>query len=554
MLLGALMVVAPGAGAELPAGTVTLPGQGNVPICHATNSETNPYILNSPSYSAAGINGVNHEGHAGPVFEPGMKKDGVTWGDIIPPISLDGVTLRFEGMNWTDEARELYEACIGAPTPEGATLVVEKDVPGETVDPTKFSFTVGGQAAKEIADGGSFETTVAAGSVDITETENAAYTLADVSCTRDNSNGGVLIDDEAVADTLVGGKATITAVAGDIITCVFTNTPKTYGLTVVKKNDATADGTFNTSETVNAAGLPVKFQVDLTNTGNQPLTIATLTDTWSGLTTPVDVLAAADLSCTRATVTTTLATPLPAGSTTTCTFTLPLYSPAAGTSRINEVTATAGNNTSGKAQSTVTTHPVIIPDPDPVIPPEPASLRIVKAVDAVEGGVVPSAWTVDFDVVGDGLDVSRTLDQGNTSDRFRDLDAGAFTITETTPTGDTSSLTEVECVDAGGGDVDMTEVLSDKSATVVLDEGDAVTCTFTNTYPEVLSEGETPTEPPAQEPTPAVTPDVEVKGVQTVRALPRTGDETGGLAGMGALMLAVGAAMVLGSKRQLARR
>ena len=561
MLLGALMVVAPGAGAELPDGTVVLDGQGNVPICHATNSETNPYILNSPSYSAAGITGVNHEGHAGPVFEPGMKKDGITWGDIIPPISLDGVTLRFDGMNWTDEARELYEVCIGEPAPVGATLVVEKDVPGETVDPTKFSFKVGVAAAQEIADGGSFETTVAAGSVDITETENAAYTLTDVSCTRDNSNGGVLIDDQPVADTLVGGKATITAAAGDIITCVFTNTPKTYGLTVVKKNDATADGTFNTSETVNTAGLPVKFEVALTNTGNQPLTIATLTDTWSGLATPVDVLAAADLSCTRAAAPTTLATALPAGSTTTCTFSLPAYSPAAGTSRVNEVTATAGNNTFGKAQSTVVTNrTVIIPDPpDPIPdPPELASLRIVKAVDAVEAGVVPTEWTVDFDVAGDDLDETATLDQDDSSDRFGDLDAGSFTITETTPTGDTSSLTDVECVEAGGGDVDVTEALSDKSATVVLEEGDVVTCTFTNTYPEVLSEGETPTETvtetPTVKPTPAATPDVEVKGVQTVRALPRTGDESRGLAGMGALMLAVGAAMVLGSRRQFARR
>ena len=38
MLLGALMVVAPGAGAALPVGTVIIPQTGaNVPICHATN-------------------------------------------------------------------------------------------------------------------------------------------------------------------------------------------------------------------------------------------------------------------------------------------------------------------------------------------------------------------------------------------------------------------------------------------------------------------------------------------------------------------------------------
>lgn len=431
MLLGGLMVAAPGAGAELVEGVYRLPaGGGPVPLCHATNAESNPYIRNEPNVSATGeFFGSNHASHLGPVFEPGMKAEHVVWGDIIPPISVDGVLVFAGSPNWTAGGAEQYAECTAVTTPQGATLVVEKDVPGETDDPTTFSFTVGSAAAQEMADGGWFETGVAAGSVDITEAENAAYALTDVSCTRDNGTGGVLVDDEAVADTLEGGTATITAVAGDIITCVFTNTPKTDGLTVVKKNDATADGTFNTAESVNTAGLPVKFQVDLTNTGNQPLTIASLTDTWSGLATPVDVLAATDLACTRATVTTTLATALPAGSTTTCTFTLPAYSPAVGTSRTNEVTATAGNNTSGKAESTVTT-----------------------------------------------------------------------------------------------------------TGTVII--------------PEVLSEAETPTETP----TPAAPPDVEVKGVQTVRALPRTGDETRGLAGVGALMLAVGAAMVLGSKRQLARR
>lgn len=96
MLFGALLVLAPGAGAELPDGTKVIIGGGNVPICHATNSETNPYILNSPSYSATGgVNGVNHHGHDGPVFEPGMKADKIEWGDIIPPISLDGTTLHY---------------------------------------------------------------------------------------------------------------------------------------------------------------------------------------------------------------------------------------------------------------------------------------------------------------------------------------------------------------------------------------------------------------------------------------------------------------------------
>ncbi len=66
-----------------------------------------------------------------------------------------------------------------------------------------------------------------------------------------------------------------------------------------------------------------------------------------------------------------------------------------------------------------------------------------------------------------------------------------------------------------------------------------------------------PTDPEPTDPEPEIKPaaqESKVLGVQTVRTLPRTGDETGNLAGAGALMLALGAALVLASKRQLAQR
>ena len=99
--------------------------------------------------------------------------------------------------------------------------------------------------------------------------------------------------------------------------------------------------------------------------------------------------------------------------------------------------------------------------------------------------------------------------------------------------------------------------------TDVCDELDGVQVEVDDCLVEVLPTP--PLEPTDPEPTPEPEPEPEevkpsvterpaVLGVQTVRALPRTGDETGNLAGAGALMLALGAALVLASKRQLAQR
>jgi LPXTG-motif cell wall-anchored protein len=558
MLLGALMVLAPGAGAELPDGTVEIVGGGNVPICHATSAETNPYILNSPSYSATGtVSGVNHEGHDGPVFVPGMKKDKIQWGDIIPPISLDGQTLYYPGKNWTDAARELYAVCIGELEPEGATLVIEKEVPGEG-DTTPFGFSVKQDqqqvGSDDLADGEFFETSVLAGAVEITETVTGGYTLTDVVCTRDNGAGAVLVDDEAVAVTRNENVVSLTAADGDIISCTFTNTPDTHGITVVKKNDANGNSDFNESEVAPSTGSPVKFQVELINTGNQELDVATLTDTWSGLAEPINLLTAPDLLCTRGEATVDLTTALPVGTTTTCTFTLASYAPAAGTSRVNKVAVTTDEGASDDAESTVSTpgEIIIIETPTTTIPePEPASLTLNKLVEAADGGEGPATWQVQFDVLGAESDESRVLDQDGSTASFAGLDAGSYTITELRGVEDTSSLTDVDCVQRNGGDAAVTEDLGSDRATLVLDEGDDVVCTFTNTYPAVLpSDNEPEPEPTVEEPTEEVKGDV----VTRPQTLPRTGNESKGLAGAGALLVALGAAMVLGSKRQLAQR
>ena len=62
--------------------------------CHATGSESNPYL--EPETGDSG-QAHGHIGHTGPTWYQGAKADGVSWGDIIPPFTYLGVVY---SLNW----------------------------------------------------------------------------------------------------------------------------------------------------------------------------------------------------------------------------------------------------------------------------------------------------------------------------------------------------------------------------------------------------------------------------------------------------------------------
>lgn len=87
----ALVVVFSSASAMTQEQTVT--------ICHATASESNPYIVNHP---AADGDVSGHDSHEGGVFPDDP------WGDIIPPFDY-GDGQHYEGKNWTAAGQAIWE-------------------------------------------------------------------------------------------------------------------------------------------------------------------------------------------------------------------------------------------------------------------------------------------------------------------------------------------------------------------------------------------------------------------------------------------------------------
>ena len=550
MLFGAMLVLAPSAGADLPEGTVTIVGGGNVPICHASNAETNPYIMNSPSYSATGdVTGVNHEGHNGPVFQLGMKAQKIEWGDIIPPISLDGTTLHYPGKNWTDAARRLYAVCIGElPAPTGS-ISVDKHLAGNDTAAHAsdvFNFTLSCTADDEAV-------VLTAGDASFTLTESQqAKTVANI------PTGSLC----TVTETGVSNPVSIT-VDDDTATTTTSRSGILIGDGTTRDVDVT-----NTFDRVLAGSL----SVDKHLSGNDAATHADDVFTFSASCTEDDEPVSLEPGDASFTLTATQdpkqISGIPTGAVCTVTETLvngiALTNPVSITVDGDEATTTAsrsgitiGDGTNRDVDVTNTFSRTITPgctdnpntpedecNPAPPEPePELGSLTITKVV---AGEDAPESWSFRFD----GGNLS-TFDLSDARDSipFTDLPEGDYTITELS--AGAADLTSIVCTDGSAGTI--ADDSDGGSVTVALDEGEAVECTFINTFPEVLPAEEEPEPEPEPEPDPEPSPAPQpgqVKGEQVAR-LPRTGNESGRLAVFGLTLLVLGATLVGGSRLRL---
>ena len=118
----------------LGAPTASATPSPSVVICHATNSQNNPYTrnrVNTSSVDEEGNRFLNgHGDHTGPVWFKGIT---VKWGDIIPAFTYTNpktqVVTNFPGYNLTKEGLAILEnGCKGAP--EEPVEIVEFDLTG----------------------------------------------------------------------------------------------------------------------------------------------------------------------------------------------------------------------------------------------------------------------------------------------------------------------------------------------------------------------------------------------------------------------------------------
>jgi hypothetical protein len=423
--------------------------------------------------------------------------------------------------------------------------------------------------------------------------------------------------------------------------CVAEPTP-TYDIELTKTNDADrdADSTFSDDETASEAGSDVAFQLDIVNHGDE-LTVTSLEDSWPGQTEPLDLLAEdVDLACTRDAADVTLSDPLPAGSTTTCSFTVEGYAPEAGESLVNTVVVGTDREGVGDEDTSTVRTPATSPAPT-------YAIEIDKVNDANDDGDFSDAETAEQ--AGDAVEFRITIANTGTGDLTLQ------SLVDEVPERDDVDLLDaaLDCGDvtlekgavlAAGSTTVCTFELAEyapeagelltNTVTVVADRGQASDTSTVDTpvvevLPEAPAENEAPVqdqptaddEPQAENPgapqvegdeqsppppsefegdeqgrlpateperlpvtevrgdeqsrtpapqvegdvataTPApevkgdvvtATPAPEVKGDVVNRTLPRTGAGNGGVAAMGAFLVALGAAMVFGGRLRFRR-
>ena len=168
-----------------------------------------------------------------------------------------------------------------------------------------------------------------------------------------------------------------------------------------------------------------------------------------------------------------------------------------------------------------------------VLDDEVAKLTVVKVVT----GDVPDEWAFDFDVT-DGASVDVDVPLSGTAEvtsdsQAMDLDPGTYSVSEVED--EDADFVSVVCTDDNDGDAVLSSS-TDPAASVTLEDGDAVTCTFTNNYPE-------PLESTVEE------DDTSVLGVSTTRTLPQTGSSGPLLPAAGLALVALGLSLTVGARR-----
>ncbi|MFC1701483.1 beta strand repeat-containing protein [Pseudomonadota bacterium] len=309
-----------------------------------------------------------------------------------------------------------------------ATLTIEKQTLPNG-DPTSFTFT--GDVNGSVIDGGSLSLTRSSGLFNSEETVPAGWGLSNIACAADGPDSTWAITGGGGADNVfVAGDTIVNAMVapGEEVSCVYTNT-KLAQLTVVKHISATGPAVQDFGFTSDLPGFATFTLSPVDVATDDQLVVSNLTPGTYGVGEDppgVDGWALTGASCGDGSPVTAI--DLAAGENLTCTFT---------------------NSPLG-------------------------STTIIK--NTVGGDDI-------FDFVGDDpigiFDLDTTPSRGTASADFTNiLPAGTYDVVETLPPAGWE-LTAVDCVDDqtdnSSGD------LGSATATIDVDLGETVTCTFVNT-------------------------------------------------------------------------
>lgn len=406
--LGAAALVGPTASASAANGN----SNGKQTICHRTDSNTNPYVVNTPNKNGD-VSG--HAGHTGPVWNSTLKAQHVKWGDIIPPFSYNdhGTTKTFPGLNPNLAGRAIAANGCRIPPPPHLTLRLVKtndaNADGTFTD-SETSTTPGAAVA--------FQVTVTNGSavgvVIDTLADAVGSTSIPMSC----------------ASALLG----TTLAAGASATCSFTasgyappdGTSKTNTATSTV-HQAAGDGyiedTHNTasasdSSTVATArpdlrivktgptgdvhpGVAASYTLTASDTGTAPAAAGTVVvDDPLPAGTTRSSLTATGWTCTGSAVHCTLDGALAVGVSASLTLSLTLASDSTATTLTNTATVSPTDVTPEDNTSSVT---------NPVTPVPAADLKIVKTGPASVSPGDTITWTLTVSSTGTAASSDATV-------------------------------------------------------------------------------------------------------------------------------------------------
>jgi hypothetical protein len=129
MMGGGLITVS----ATPPSGTVH-----KVTICHRTDADSNPYVVETVDIASAGeaMDAKGHASHTGPVWQAGDQAAHIKWGDIIPPYTYFGFS--FPGLNWTAQGMAIYNnGCKPLPLTSPSPSAPPSQSPSPSASPSE---------------------------------------------------------------------------------------------------------------------------------------------------------------------------------------------------------------------------------------------------------------------------------------------------------------------------------------------------------------------------------------------------------------------------------